>query len=94
MDLSWHRVYAICARYVELVQGDEDLAAMYNVAIDETSSGCTRNYLKLVADMPRARAAVENMRRIEQKDNWAAKGMGWSVLKDCNNWVPIGVRLH
>jgi len=51
VGLSWHRVYAICARYVELALDAADLSAVYDVAIDETSSRRGHNYLTLVADM-------------------------------------------
>jgi len=51
VGLSWHRVYAICARYVELALAEADLSGVYDVAIDETSSRRGHNYLTLVADM-------------------------------------------
>jgi transposase len=51
VGLSWHRVYAICARYVELALAEADLSTVYEVAIDETSSRRGHNYLTLVADM-------------------------------------------
>ena len=148
VGLSWHRVYAICARYVELALAEADLSGVYEVAIDETSSRRGHNYLTLVADMtarrvvfvtedrdsqciadfvqclrdhqgnpyqiesvsidmspafikgvdahlPLARvtfdkfhvvahasAAVDKMRRIEQKNDPALKGMRWALLKD------------
>ena len=47
---SWHRVHAICARYVELALAHSDLSAVDNVAIDETSYTRGHNYLTLVAD--------------------------------------------
>jgi transposase len=148
VGLSWHRVYAICARYVELALAEADLSTVYEVAIDETSSRRGHNYLTLVADMmarrvifvtedrdsqciakfaqylddhrgnryqiesvgidmspafikgvdehlPLARvtfdkfhvvahasAAVDKMRRIEQKTDPALKGLRWALLKD------------
>ena len=148
VGLSWHRVYAICARYVELALADADLSNVYEVAIDETSSRRGHNYLTLVADMearrvvfvtenrdsqciadfaqylrdhrglpyqiesvsidmspafikgvdehlPLARvtfdkfhvvahasAAVDKMRRIEQKSDPSLKGLRWHLLKD------------
>lgn len=148
VGLSWHRVYAICARYVELALVEADLSAVYEVAIDETSSRRGHNYLTLVADMtarrvvfvtedrdsqciskfaqylrahkgtpyqiesvsidmspafikgvdehlPLARvtfdkfhvvahasAAVDKMRRIEQKNDPSLKGLRWTLLKD------------
>jgi len=47
---SWHRVHAICARYVELALTHSDLAAVTSVAIDETSCKRGHNYLTLAAD--------------------------------------------
>ncbi len=148
VGLSWHRVYAICARYVELALADADLSTVYEVAIDETSSRRGHNYLTLVADMTARRvvfvtedrdsqciakfaqylkdrrgnpyqiesvsidmspafikgvdehlllaritfdkfhvvahasAAVDKMRRIEQKNDPSLKGLRWSLLKD------------
>src|SRR5260370_38809192 len=36
-NLSWHRVHAICSRYVELALASADLPAVKTVAIVETS---------------------------------------------------------
>lgn len=47
---SWHRVYAICAKYVELAVAAADLSGVCAVAIDETSCQRGHNYLTLVAD--------------------------------------------
>lgn len=47
---SWHRVYAICERYVDLVVAELDLADMTAAAVDETSYRRGHNYLTLVAD--------------------------------------------
>uniref|UniRef100_UPI003FA434D7 ISL3 family transposase n=1 Tax=Cupriavidus necator TaxID=106590 RepID=UPI003FA434D7 len=47
---SWHRVYAICERYVDLAVAEFDLAAMTAAAVDETSYRRGHNYLTLVAD--------------------------------------------
>jgi len=148
VGLSWHRVHAICARYVELALANADLSDVYEIAIDETSSRRGHHYLTLVADMtarrvifvtenrdseciarfadylgahrghryqiesvsidmspafikgvdehlPLARvtfdkfhvvahasAAVDKMRRIEQKSDPALKGLRWALLKD------------
>ena len=35
--VSWHRVHAICKRYVELALDQADLSELHHVAIDETS---------------------------------------------------------
>jgi len=51
VGLSWHRVHAICARYVELAAAEADLSDVTAVAIDETSSRRGHNYLTLAADM-------------------------------------------
>jgi transposase len=51
VGLSWHRVHAICARYVDMALDEADLSDVYEVAIDETSTSRGHNYLTLVADM-------------------------------------------
>jgi transposase len=51
VGLSWHRVHAICARYVEMAVAAADLSDVTAVAIDETASKRGHNYLTLVADM-------------------------------------------
>lgn len=48
---SWHRVHAICSRYVDLALAEADLSAVRAVAIDETSSRRGHNYLTIAADM-------------------------------------------
>ena len=47
---SWHRVYAVCAAYVELAVDAADLSDIHSVAIDETSCRRGHDYLTLVAD--------------------------------------------
>jgi transposase len=47
---SWHRVHAICTRYVELTLAQTDLSALQSAAIDETSYRRGHNYLTLAAD--------------------------------------------
>jgi len=47
---SWHRVHAICSRYVDLALTHADLSAVDTVAIDETSYKRGHNYLTLAAD--------------------------------------------
>ena len=49
--LSWHRVHAICSRYVEMALEAADLSAVTAVAIDETSCRRGHDYLTLAADM-------------------------------------------
>ena len=145
---SWHRVQAICQRYVELALAKADLSSVTMLAIDETSSRRGHNYLTFAADagahkvvfvaqgrdaktigelsqflnehkatpeqiasvsidmspafikgvteqLPNARitfdkfhviahasAAVDKMRRIEQKTDPSLKGLRWTLLKD------------
>jgi transposase len=55
--LSWHRVHAICSRYVDLAVDAADLSGVTAVAIDETSCRRGQNYITLAADMAR-RAVV------------------------------------
>lgn len=47
---SWHRVHAICSRYIELALAQADLSALTALAIDETSYRRGHNYLTLAAD--------------------------------------------
>jgi transposase len=47
---SWHRVHAICSRYVDLALAETDLSAVAAVAIDETSCRRGHNYLTIAAD--------------------------------------------
>ena len=145
---SWHRVQAICERYVELALAKADLSKLTMLAIDETSCRRGHNYLTFAADaeahkvvfvtqgrdagtigefsqflsqhraMPgqivsvsidmspafikgvtehlpnacitfdkfhviaHASAAVDKMRRIEQKTDPSLKGLRWTLLKD------------
>jgi len=47
---SWHRVHAICSRYVDLAAAEADLSAMVAVAIDETACRRGHDYLTIAAD--------------------------------------------
>jgi transposase len=47
---SWHRVHAICSRYVDLALAQADLASVTAVAIDETSCRRGHDYLTIAAD--------------------------------------------
>lgn len=47
---SWHRVAAICARYVDLALAQADLSGVRAVAIDETSRCRGHQYVTLAAD--------------------------------------------
>ena len=47
---SWHRVVAICERYVELALKKADLSRLTMLAIDETSCRRGHNYLTFAAD--------------------------------------------
>jgi transposase len=47
---SWHRVHAICSRYVDLALAEADLSTLTAVAIDETSCRRGHNYLTIAAD--------------------------------------------
>lgn len=48
--VSWHRVHAICKRYVDLAVAEADLSSVKAVAIDETSYRRGHTYLTIVAD--------------------------------------------
>jgi len=47
---SWHRVHAICSRYVDMAVEQTDLSAVSKVAFDETSCRRGHNYLTLAVD--------------------------------------------
>ena len=47
---TWHRVHAICRRYVDLALAKADLSGLTMLAIDETSSRRGHNYLTFAAD--------------------------------------------
>ncbi len=49
-DLTWHRVHAICERYVELALENADFSEVTALAIDETSRTKGHNYVTVVAD--------------------------------------------
>src|SRR6516162_7993552 len=46
---SWHRVHAICSRYVDLAVAQADLSAVSAVGIDETSCRRGHDYLTIAA---------------------------------------------
>ena len=50
---SWHRVHAICSRYVDLAVDAVDLSSVTALAIDETSYRRGHHYLTLAADADR-----------------------------------------
>jgi transposase len=50
-NLSWHRVHAICSRYVDMALEQADLSEVTHVAIDETSCRRGHDYITLAADM-------------------------------------------
>ena len=54
---SWHRVSAICERYVDLALQDADFSAVTSLAIDETSRARGHDYVTLAAD-PERRAVL------------------------------------
>jgi len=66
VGLSWHRVYAICARYVQRALADADLSEVTAVAIDETASRRGHNYVTLVADMTARRVVFVTEQRDSQ----------------------------
>jgi transposase len=50
VGVSWHRVHAICSRYVDLAVAQADLSTLSAVAIDETSARRGQNYVTVAAD--------------------------------------------
>jgi transposase len=55
VGLSWHRVHAICSRYVDLAVAEADRSTVTAVAIDETSCRRGHNYLTIAADAEQRR---------------------------------------
>ncbi|MGN2393675.1 helix-turn-helix domain-containing protein, partial [Pelomicrobium sp. G1] len=50
VNLSLHRVMAICEHYVEQALAQSDFSPVRHLAIDETSRARGHDYLTLVAD--------------------------------------------
>lgn len=50
VNLSWHRVAAICGRYVDLALAEADFSAVARLAVDETSRAKGHDYITLFAD--------------------------------------------
>ena len=50
VGLSWHRVHAICTRYVDLALAQADLSELKSIAIDETSRHRGQDYITVVTD--------------------------------------------
>jgi transposase len=57
INVSVHRVMAICSRYVELAVNETDLSQVRQLAIDETSRARGHDYITLAADA-QARAVI------------------------------------
>lgn len=53
IDVSVHRVMAVCERYVELAVAEQDLCGVKELAIDETSRARGHDYVTLAADTAR-----------------------------------------
>lgn len=154
VGLSWHRVAAICKRYVDLALDQADFSEVKRLAADETSRARGHEYITLVADadsrrvlfvtegrdaatigafaedlkahggdpqaiesisidmspafikgvtanlpnatitfdkfhvIAHASAAVDKMRRIEQRTDPSIKGLRWKLLKDRDTLTP------
>lgn len=154
VGLSWHRVAAICKRYVDLALDQADFSEVKRLAADETSRARGHEYITLVADadarrvlfvtegrdaatigafaedlkahggdpqaiesisidmspafikgvtanlpnatitfdkfhvIAHASAAVDKMRRIEQRTDPSLKGLRWKLLKDRDTLTP------
>lgn len=50
VNLSWHRVAAICERYVDLALANADFSEVKRLAVDETSRCRGHDYITLFAD--------------------------------------------
>jgi transposase len=154
VGLSWHRVAAICKRYVDLALDQADFSQVKRLAADETSRARGHEYITLVADADQRRvlfvtegrdaatigafaedlkahggdpqaiesisidmspafikgvaahlpnatvtfdkfhviahasAAVDKMRRIEQRTDPSLKGLRWKLLRDRDALAP------
>ena len=55
---SWHRVAAICRRYVDLALAQADFSGVTHLAIDETSRARGHDYVTLAADAAPERRSV------------------------------------
>jgi transposase len=53
---SWHRVHAICSRYVDLAVAQADLSRVVAVGVDETSCRRGHDYLTIAADADERKA--------------------------------------
>lgn len=56
VNLSWHRVAAICGRYVDLALSEADLSEVARLAVDETSRAKGHDYVTLFADADERKA--------------------------------------
>ena len=50
VNLSWHKVAAICSRYVDLALAEADFSEVARLAVDETSRAKGHDYITLFAD--------------------------------------------
>jgi transposase len=81
VGLSWHRVHAVCKRYVDDAVEKTDLAAMRAVAIDETSCRRGHDYLTLVAEEAQRRVVFVT----EGKEAAAVEAFGAHLSKHGGN---------
>lgn len=69
VNLSWHRVAAICGRYVDLALSKADFSEVARLAVDETSRAKGHDYITLFADAD------------ERKVLFVAEGRGADTVK-------------
>lgn len=55
VNVSWHKVNAICTRYVDLALEKMDLSELKSIAVDETSCRKGHDYITLFVDMAKRR---------------------------------------
>jgi transposase len=70
VNLSWHRVAAICECYVDLAVAAADYSEIARLAVDETSRAKGHNYITLFADAD------------ERKVLFVAEGRGADTVED------------
>ncbi len=70
--LSWHKVHAICTRYVDLARAQADLSGVEALAIDETSRAKGHDYVTVFADaQQRSVIGVQEGRRAQTVGRFA-----------------------
>ena len=92
VNLSWHRVHAICSRYVGLALDSADLSDVRKVSIDETSYRRGHEYLTLVALRNHANCALPHRgqaRFLQLQPACLVSRVTHSIFKRAKNWIAL-----